>query len=125
MPRVRPGAATRHRRQRTLRAAKGNWGARSKLFRTAKQIVIRGAANAFRDRRARKRDFRALWIIRISAACQQRQGEGGLSYSQFMHGLKKANVILNRKMLSEVAIADPAAFDTLMEMARAQQTAAA
>jgi len=114
MPRVRPGAATRQRRKRTLRDASGFWGSRSKLFRVAKQFVTKAGQYAFRDRRARKRDFRGLWIIRVSAACEAR----GISYSRFMCGLKRANVILNRKMLSEVAIADPAAFDQLVGTAR-------
>jgi large subunit ribosomal protein L20 len=119
--RVRPGAATRHRRKRTLRAASGFWATRSKLFRVAKEFVIKGQRYAFRDRRARKREFRALWIIRVTAACEQR----GISYSRFMGGLRKANVALNRKMLSEVAIFDPPAFDKLVEIARGHATAAA
>ena len=121
MPRVKPGSATRRRRKRVLRAASGYRGTRSKLFRTAKQAVIKAGQYAYRDRRARKRNFRALWIIRISAAC----GERDISYSHFMNGLKNANVILNRKMLSEVAIADPAAFDKLVELSKAQRSAAA
>lgn len=121
MPRVRPGPATRRRRKRVLRAASGYRGTRSKLFRTAKQAVIKAGQYAYRDRRARKRNFRALWIIRISAAC----GARDISYSHFMNGLKNANVILNRKMLSEVAIADPAAFDKLVELSKAQRSAAA
>lgn len=114
MARVKPGAATRKRRKRTLKDAKGFWGSRSKLFRVAKQFVIKAGRYAFRDRRAKKRDFRGLWIIRVSAACESR----GLSYSQFMNGLRLANVGLNRKMLSEVAIADPAGFDRIVELAR-------
>jgi large subunit ribosomal protein L20 len=120
MPRVRPGAATRHRRKRILRKASGYWGSRSKLFRVAKQFVIKAGQYAFRDRRARKRDFRSLWIIRINAACSAR----GMSYSRFMAGLRRANVGLNRKMLSEVAIADPAAFDKLVALARQHSAAA-
>jgi large subunit ribosomal protein L20 len=104
-----------------LRKAKGYWGSRSKLFRVAKQFVTKAGVYAYRDRKVRKREFRALWIIRISAACEAR----GLSYSRFINGLKKAGVFLNRKMLSEVAIADPAAFDKLVETAKAQATAAA
>ncbi len=121
MPRVRPGHATRRRHKRMLRKAKGYWGSRSKLFRVAKQFVTKAGVYAYRDRKVRKREFRALWIIRISAACEAR----GLSYSRFINGLKKAGVFLNRKMLSEVAIADPAAFDKLVETAKAQATAAA
>lgn len=115
MPRVRPGHATRRRRRRTLRAAKGYRGTRSKLFRVAKQAVIKAGQYAYRDRRVKKREFRALWITRVSAACRAR----GISYSVFMNGMKNANVILNRKMLSEVAIADGVAFDKLVEMAGA------
>jgi large subunit ribosomal protein L20 len=121
MPRVRPGPATRHRHQRILKDASGFWGSRSKLFRVAKQLVIKAGRYAYRDRRVRKREFRAMWIVRVSAACEAR----GLSYSRFMHGLSQANVVLNRKMLSEVAIADPAAFDKIVEIARAHLTVAA
>jgi large subunit ribosomal protein L20 len=121
MARVTPGHTTRHRRNRTLKDAKGFWGSRSKLFRVAKQFVLKAGVYAYRDRRTKKREFRALWITRISAACDAR----GVSYSAFMNGLKRANVIVNRKMLSEVAIADPAAFDKLVELARAQSTVAA
>ncbi len=114
MPRVRPGHATRRRHKKILRAAKGYRGSRSKLFKTAKQAVIKSAQYATRDRRNRKREFRALWITRVTAAANAR----GVSYSKFMGGLKKAGVFLNRKMLSEVAIADPAGFDKLVELAR-------
>ena len=114
MPRVRPGAATRQRHKRMLKKASGYRASRSTLFRPAKQTVIKAGQYAFRDRRARKRDFRGLWIIRVSAACEAR----GISYSRFMNGLKKAGVFLNRKMLSEIAIADPAAFDQIVEMAK-------
>ena len=121
MPRVRPGAATRRRHRRVLRAARGYRGTRSKLFRVAKQAVIKAGQYATRDRRNRKRDFRALWIIRVSAACEAR----GISYSRFMGAIKKAGVFLNRKMLSEIAIADPPAFDRLVELAKSQELAAA
>ncbi|MCK4340371.1 MAG: 50S ribosomal protein L20 [Phycisphaerae bacterium] len=121
MPRVRSGHATRRRRKRVLKAAKGYRASRSKLFKTAKQTVIKAGQYAYRDRRARKRDFRALWIIRVSAASDAR----GISYSKFMGGLKKAGVFLNRKMLSEVAIADPAAFDKLVDLAKSGTMAAA
>jgi large subunit ribosomal protein L20 len=119
--RVRPGAATRRRRKRILRAASGFWGTRSKLFRVAKQHVMRAQRYAFRDRRRRKREFRALWITRVTAACEAR----GMSYSHFMGGLRKANIALNRKMLSEIAIADPVAFDQLVALARQGLAAAA
>lgn len=115
MPRVRPGHATRRRHKRMLKKASGFRATRSTLFRVAKQSVIKAGQYAFRDRRARKREFRALWVVRVSAACDAR----GLSYSQFLGGLKKAGVFLNRKMLSEVAIADPVAFEKLIELARA------
>ncbi len=120
MPRVRPGHATRQRHKRTLKAAKGYRASRSTLFRPAKQAVIKAGQYAFRDRRARKREFRSLWIIRVSAACDAR----GISYSRFMSGLKRACIDLNRKMLSEVAIADPQAFDKLVELAKAGSAAA-
>lgn len=119
--RVRPGAATRRRRNRVLKAAQGYRASRSTLFRPAKQTVIKAGQYAFRDRRARKRDFRALWVTRITAACRAR----GMTYSRFMHGLKLALVDLNRKMLSEVAICDPPAFDKLVETARAHVKAPA
>ena len=119
MPRVSPGHATRQRHKRTLKKASGFWGTRSKLFRVAKQFVLKAGVYAFRDRKARKRSFRSLWIIRVSAACDAR----GISYSKFMNGLRKANVFLNRKMLSEVAIHDPAGFDKLVEMARSHVAA--
>ena len=121
MPRARPGHATRRRRKRVLRAAKGYRGTRSKLFRVAKQAVIKAGQNAYRDRRAKKREFRALWITRLSAACNSR----GMSYSHFIAGLKRANVSLNRKMLSEVAIADESAFDKLLDLAKTQALGAA
>jgi large subunit ribosomal protein L20 len=103
-----------------LKAAKGYRGARSKQYRTAKHAVVRAAAYAYRDRRARKRDFRALWITRLTAACRMR----GLMYSRFIAGLNAADVIINRKMLSELAIHDPAAFDGVVEIAKKHQPAA-
>ena len=121
MPRVRPGPATRHRHKRVLKAAKGYRASRSTLFRPAKQSVIKAGQYAFRDRRAKKRDFRALWVIRVSAVCDAR----GISYSKFISGLRKASVFVNRKMLSEVAIADPAAFDKLVELAKRHVSSAA
>lgn len=119
--RVRPGAATRRRRKRVLKDAKGYRGSRSKLFKSAKQTVIKAGQYAYRDRRVKKREFRALWITRISAACVSR----GLNYSTLISGLKRANVALNRKMLSEVAIHDSVAFDRIVEMARGSVAAAA
>jgi large subunit ribosomal protein L20 len=97
-----------------LKKASGYWGSRSRLFRPAKQAVIKAGQYAFRDRRAKKRDFRSLFVVRISAACEAR----GLSYSKFMGALRKGCIALNRKMLSEIAIHDPAAFDHLVALAR-------
>ncbi len=114
MPRTRRGAARNQSKRRVFRAAKGYRGGRSKLWRTSREAVVRAGAMARADRRKKKGDFRSLWIVRISAACNQR----GINYSRFMYGLRKANVALNRKMLSELAIHDPAAFDKLVEVAR-------
>jgi large subunit ribosomal protein L20 len=114
MPRVLPGHATRRRHKKILRRASGFWGSRSKLFRVAKQFVTKAGVYAFRDRKTKKRNFRALWVVRVSAACDAR----GISYSKFMGGLHKAGVFLNRKMLSEVAIHDPAAFDKIVDIAK-------
>lgn len=114
MPRTKGGVAHHKKVKRTLKAAKGYYGGRSKLLRSARDTVRRAGVYAYRDRRARKRDFRSLWITRITAACRQR----GIAYSRFMNGLKLANVVLNRKMLSEIAIADPEAFDRIVELAR-------
>ena len=111
--RVRYGAARRRAKKRLFREARGNRGGRSKLLRTVKETVIRSRAYAYRDRRTRKRDFRRLWITRITAACRMR----GTSYSAFIHGLKKADVELNRKMLSEIAIVAPEMFDKIVELA--------
>lgn len=115
MPRARRGAARRQSKNRWFRAAKGFRGARGKLWRRVKEAVIRAGVYAHRDRLSRKREFRALWITRITAAVRMR----GLRYSQFINGLKLANIALNRKMLSEVAIHDPAMFDTIVEKAQA------
>jgi len=114
MPRARKGAARHRRKKRILARAKGYRGGRSKLWRTAKEAVLRAGATARTGRRLKKRDFRSLWITRLSAACDQR----GISYSRLIFGLKNANVALNRKMLSELAINDPDAFDTVVQLAR-------
>ena len=114
MPRARTGAARHRRKVKILRAAKGYRGARSKLYRTAKEAVLRAGATAYRDRRRRKRDFRSLWVIRLTAACRSR----GIAYSRFICGLREARITLNRKMLSEIAIHDPEAFDTVVEIAK-------
>ena len=114
MPRVTLSPTRRRRHKRILKAASGYWGSRSRLYRFAKQAVTRSLNYAFRDRRVRKREFRALWIVRVNAACHQR----GLPYNRLIHGLAKANVAINRKMLAEIAIADPAGFDRLVALAR-------
>ena len=115
MPRATSGSATAKRRRKQREAAKGYFLGRSKLARTIIPAVQRAGIYAFRDRRARKREFRALWITRITAACRAR----GISYSRFMNGLKKASVILDRKMLSELAIFDAPAFDKLVKLTQA------
>ena len=106
---------TRKRRKKTLKLAKGYFGAKSKLFRTAKQAVMKSGQYAYIGRKQRKRDFRRLWITRISAAAKI----NGMNYSTFMNGLKKAGICLNRKMLAELAVSDAAAFATLAEKAKA------
>src|SRR6267142_5297284 len=106
MPRVKRGVTARARHKKVLAKAKGYYGARSRVYRVAKQAVIKAAQYAYRDRRQKKRDFRALWIIRINAAAR----EVGLSYSAFMHGLKKAEVTVDRKVLADIAVRDKAAF---------------
>jgi len=116
MPRARKGAARRQAKKRVMKAAKGYVGGRSRLYRTAKDAVTRAGVTAFRDRRNRKRDFRRLWITRINAACRQRD----LRYSQFIWGLGKAGVELDRKEMAEMAVRDPAAFDRLVELAKVQ-----
>lgn len=115
MARVKGALNTRKHHKKILKLAKGFRGAESKQYRVANQAVMRSMQNAYVGRKRRKRDFRRLWITRISAACKQ----NGINYSTFMNGLKKAGVDLNRKMLSEVAIADPAAFTKLVETAKA------
>jgi len=117
MPRVRKGAARRKAKKRILKAVKGHRASAGHLYRLAKEAAVRAGVNARIDRKRRKRDFRGLWITRLSAACRQR----GIRYSQFINGLKKANIQLNRKMLSEIAIADPAGFDTIVEAAKAAE----
>ncbi len=121
MPRARLGAARHRKKKRVLKAAKGYYGSRSKQYRRAKEAVVRAGCMAYRDRRTRKRDFRSLWIIRVTAACQAR----GLLYSRFINGLKRANITVNRKMLAEVAIHDPAGFDKIVELTGLQQAQAA
>lgn len=115
MARVKGAMMTRKRRNKTLKIAKGYWGSKSKHFKMAKEAVMKSGNYAFRDRRAKKRDFRKLWITRISAAV----APYGINYSRFMNGLKKSGVDMNRKMLSELAISDPTAFAALVETAKA------
>jgi len=115
MARIKGAMATRKRRNKILKAAKGYYGAKSKLFKTAKQAVMKSGNYAYIGRKQRKRDFRRLWITRISAACKI----NGMNYSTFINGLKKAGIDLNRKMLSEIAINDAAGFANLTEQAKA------
>lgn len=115
MARVKGALMTRKRRKKTLELAKGYFGAKSKHFKMAKQAVMKSGNYAYIGRKQRKRDFRRLWITRISAACRMND----ISYSVFMNGLKKANIALNRKMLAEIAVSDEAAFKALVEKAKA------
>ena len=115
MPRVRKGAARRHAKKRILKAVKGHRGPAGRQIRLAKEANVRALVNARIGRRLKKRDFRGLWIIRLSAACRERD----IRYSQFINGCKKANIQLNRKMLSEIAIADAAGFDAIVEQVKA------
>ncbi|HEY8528622.1 MAG TPA: 50S ribosomal protein L20 [Paenibacillaceae bacterium] len=114
MARVKGGYVTRRRRNRILKLAKGYWGAKHRLFKKAKEQVMRSWMYAYRDRRQRKRDFRRLWIVRINAAARQ----NGLSYSKLMHGLKLAGIEINRKMLADLAVNDINAFNTLAAAAK-------
>ncbi len=118
MPRVKRGVAARKRRNRILNEAKGYYGARSKLFKTAREAVEHGWRYAYRDRKQRKRTFRALWITRINAAAR----ENGLSYSRLINGLKLANVEVDRKILAQLAVSDPQAFGALADLAKSQST---
>ena len=115
MARVKGALMTRERGRKVLKLAKGYWGSKSRHFKMAKQAVMKSGNYAYIGRKHRKRDFRRLWITRISAACKM----NGMNYSTFMNGLKKAGITLNRKMLSEIAIADEAAFKALVEQAKA------
>lgn len=114
MPRVKRGVTARARHKKVLKQAKGYYGARSRVYRIAKQAVIKAGQYAYRDRRQKKRQFRALWIVRINAAAR----EFGLSYSRFMDGLKKASVDLDRKVLADMAVFDKDAFAELARIAR-------
>lgn len=114
MARIKGALSTRKRRNKVLKLAKGYWGGKSKLFKTAKEAVMKSGQYAYIGRKQKKRDFRRLWITRISAGCKM----NGMNYSTFMNGMNKAGVTLNRKMLSEIAIHDPAAFTALCEKAK-------
>ena len=115
MARIKGAMMTRKRRNKMLKAAKGYWGAKSKHFKMAKQAVMKSGNYAFTGRKLKKRDFRALWITRISAQCKV----NGINYSRFIAGLKKSGIDLNRKMLAELAVSDKAAFAALCETAKA------
>ncbi|HYA88256.1 MAG TPA: 50S ribosomal protein L20 [Nitrospirota bacterium] len=114
MPRAKGGPKTRARRKRVLNLAEGYWGAKSKLFRSATEAVDRALKYAYRDRKARKRDFRRLWIARINAAARL----NGVTYSRFMAGLAKNGVSIDRKILADLAISDPAGFSKLVETSK-------
>ena len=114
MPRVKGGPKTRQRRKKRLKLAKGQYGAKSRLFRSATESVDKGQAYAYAERKKRKRNFRRLWVTRISAAVRSH----GLTYSRFINALKKANVLLDRKVLSDMAIKDPAGFNKLADLAK-------
>ena len=115
MPRVRSNVARLKRKKQVMKAARGAFGARSKLWKAAKENVERGWKYAYRDRKNKKRDFRRLWVIRINAAARQNE----MSYSVFMNGLKRAGVEIDRKVLADIAVNDPAAFGALADAARA------
>lgn len=114
MPRVKRGVTARARHKKVLAKAKGYYGARSRVLRVAKQAVIKAAQYAFRDRRQKKREFRALWIVRINAAARSH----GMSYANFINGLKKAAIEIDRKVLADIAVHDKAAFATLVDAAK-------
>ena len=116
MPRVKRGVTSKRRHNRILNEAKGYYGGRKNLIKTAREAVEKGWKYAYRDRKQKKRTFRALWIARINAAAR----EHGLSYSQFMHGLKQAEVEIDRKVLAQLAITDPKAFGDLAELAKSK-----
>ena len=115
MPRAIDGTHHKSKRKKILKKAKGYWGRRSKLHRTAKDAVAKALQYAYRDRRTKKRFFRSLWVTRINAACR----DSGVSYSKFMYGVKKAGIVINRKALSNLAIEDPAAFGEIVIKAKA------
>lgn len=112
--RVKGGTVTRRRHKKIIKMTKGQWGTRSKLFRRANESMMKSYWYAYRDRRVRRREFRRLWITRINAATRA----NGMSYSQFIHGLKKADVQLDRKVLADLAVREPAAFTQVVEVAK-------
>jgi len=114
MSKIKHSVATKRRKKRTLKQAKGFWGDRSKQYQQARRALMHALVYAYRDRKVRKREFRSLWIARINAGCRT----AGITYSQFMHGLKKAKVDLNRKVLADLAVRDSAAFEQLIELAK-------
>jgi len=116
MPRVKKGVTARARHKKILKLAKGYWGAKSKRFKVANEQVMKALYYAFRDRRRKKRDFRRLWITRINAAARI----NGMSYSRLMNGLKMAGVVMNRKMLADLAVREPASFTSLVSVAKQQ-----
>ncbi|MDD5173257.1 MAG: 50S ribosomal protein L20 [Candidatus Omnitrophota bacterium] len=115
MPKVKHAVATKKHRKRVLNAAEGQWGGRHRFYRRAMESVAKGRMYGFRDRKAKKRDFRSLWIVRINAACR----EHDISYSKFMSGLKKLKILIDRKMLAELAVSDNKVFGKLVEMVKA------
>ena len=115
MPRVKHGVATKKRKKKLLKRARGFWGAKSRLYRTAQEAVNRAKVYAYRDRRNRKRDMRSLWIMRINAAAHLH----GLSYSRLIYGLSKAGIEINRKLLADLAVQEPTAFAAVAEKAKA------
>lgn len=116
MARVRTAVSSRKRKKRVLKAAKGQFGQRSKRYQQAKRSLQKGMAYSYRDRRVKKRLIKNLWVARLSAACK----EHDMSYSRFMNGLKKADVVINKKMLAEIAVESPSAFTKLVELAKQQ-----
>lgn len=114
MAKIKHSVATKKRKKRVLKKAKGFWGDRSKQFQQARRTLKRAMVYAYRDRKVKKREFRQLWIVRINAACRQ----AGITYSKFMNGLKKANVDLDRKMLADLAVKDTVAFQKLVDIAK-------
>ena len=115
MSKVKHAVAAHKRKKRVMKLAEGQWGGRSRFHKRAMESVAKGMMYSTRDRKARKRDFRSLWIVRINAACR----ENGITYSKFVEGMKKLNVLLNRKILSELAVSDKKAFTKLVEAVKA------